>query len=56
LEAIIIEATSHDETTVDYKNFHRVYQWVHTSLLYHKPLLYALIARIVATGMVSRDD
>ncbi|CAN6675346.1 unnamed protein product [Malus baccata var. baccata] len=49
LEAIIIKATSHDETTVDYKNFHRVYQWVRTSPLYHKPLLYALSTRMEKT-------
>ena len=49
LEAIIIKATSHDETTVDYKNFHRVYQWVRTSPLYLKPLLYALSTRMEKT-------
>ncbi|KAB2620113.1 clathrin assembly protein [Pyrus ussuriensis x Pyrus communis] len=49
LEAIIIKATSHDEATVDYKNFHRVYQWVRTSPLYLKPLLYALSTRMEKT-------
>ncbi|CAL8097842.1 unnamed protein product [Prunus armeniaca] len=49
LEAIIIKATSHDETHVDYKNFHRVYQWVRTSPLYLKPLLWALSTRMDKT-------
>ncbi|KAL6188066.1 hypothetical protein ACLB2K_039460 [Fragaria x ananassa] len=49
LESIVIKATSHDELHVDYKNFHRVYQWVRTSPVYVKPLLYAISSRMEKT-------
>ncbi|KAM6567550.1 hypothetical protein CsatA_026678 [Cannabis sativa] len=49
LEAIIIKATSHDDSFVDYKNFQRVYQWARTSPLYMKPLIWSLSNRMDKT-------
>ncbi|XP_062113218.1 putative clathrin assembly protein At1g25240 [Humulus lupulus] len=49
LEAIIIKATSHDDSFVDYKNFQRVYQWARTSPLYTKPLIWSLSNRMDKT-------
>ncbi|XP_050374170.1 putative clathrin assembly protein At1g25240 [Argentina anserina] len=49
LESIVIKATSHDELHVDYKHFHRVYEWVRTSPIYVKPLLYAISSRMEKT-------
>ena len=49
LEAVVIKATSHDETSVDYKNFQRVYQWARASPLYMKPLVWSLTARMERT-------
>ena len=49
LEAIIIKATSHDDSFVDYKNFQRVYQWARTSPLYMKPLIWSLSNRMEKT-------
>ncbi|KAM5567867.1 putative clathrin assembly protein [Rosa sericea] len=49
LESIVIKSTSHDQAHVDYKNFHRVYQWVRTSPTYVKPLLWAISSRMDKT-------
>lgn len=49
LESIVIKATSHDSSYVDYKNFHRVYQWVRTSPMYVKPLMWAISSRMDKT-------
>lgn len=49
LQAIIIKATSHDDSFVDYKNFQRVYQWLRTSSLHVKPLLWSLSSRMNKT-------
>lgn len=49
LEAIVIKATSHDDSSVDYKNFQRVYQWARTSPLYMKPLIWSLSTRMEKT-------
>ncbi|XP_027362711.1 putative clathrin assembly protein At1g25240 [Abrus precatorius] len=49
LETVIIKATSHDEQCMDYKNVQRVFQWLHTSPLYPKPLLCTLSLRMEKT-------
>ncbi|KAB8643109.1 hypothetical protein FH972_026105 [Carpinus fangiana] len=49
LEALVIKATSHDESFVDYKNAQRVFQWVRTSAIYLKPLMRALSMRMEKT-------
>lgn len=49
LEALVIKATSHDESFVDYKNAQRVFQWVRTSAIYLKPLIRALSMRMEKT-------
>ncbi|KAB1205965.1 hypothetical protein CJ030_MR5G017547 [Morella rubra] len=49
LEAVIIKATSHDESYVDYKNAQRVFQWVRTSPIYLKPLVWGLSMRMQKT-------
>ncbi|XP_059448430.1 putative clathrin assembly protein At1g25240 [Corylus avellana] len=49
LEALVIKATSHDESYVDYKNAQRVFQWVRTSAIYLKPLIRALSMRMEKT-------
>ncbi|XP_061376334.1 putative clathrin assembly protein At1g25240 [Gastrolobium bilobum] len=49
LETFIIKATSHDEQCMDYKNVQRVFQWLRTSPLYLKPLLYVLSMRMEKT-------
>ncbi|XP_012570562.1 putative clathrin assembly protein At1g25240 [Cicer arietinum] len=49
LETVVIKATSHDEQCMDYKNVQRVFQWLRTSPLYLKPLLYALSMRMQRT-------
>ncbi|GLT53831.1 hypothetical protein SLA2020_270740 [Shorea laevis] len=49
LEAVVIKATSHDESYVDYKNAQRVFQWVRTSPIYLKPLIWALSMRMEKT-------
>ncbi|GMY18123.1 putative clathrin assembly protein At1g25240 [Fagus crenata] len=49
LEAVIIKATSHDESYLDYKNSQRVFQWVRTSPIYLKPLLWMLSMRMRKT-------
>ncbi|KAK7308593.1 hypothetical protein VNO77_42212 [Canavalia gladiata] len=49
LETVIIKATSHDEQGMDYKSVQRVFQWLRTSPLYLKPLLYSLSMRMEKT-------
>ncbi|XP_077230656.1 putative clathrin assembly protein At1g25240 [Tasmannia lanceolata] len=49
LEIAIIKATSHDESTVDYKNAQRVFAWVRTSPTFLKPLIWALTKRLEKT-------
>jgi len=49
LEAVIIKATSHDESYLDYKNSQRVFQWVRTSPIYVKPLMWGLSMRMEKT-------
>lgn len=49
LEAIVIKATSHDDSLVDYKNFQRVYLWLRTSPLHLKPLVWAISIRMAKT-------
>lgn len=49
LEAIVIKATSHDDSLVDYKNFQRVYLWLRTSPLHLKPLVWAISMRMEKT-------
>ncbi|KAJ1393712.1 Phosphoinositide-binding clathrin adaptor, domain 2 [Sesbania bispinosa] len=49
LETVIIKATNHDEQCMDYKNVQRVFQWLRTSPLYLKPLLYTLSMRMEKT-------
>ncbi|XP_010470740.1 PREDICTED: putative clathrin assembly protein At1g68110 [Camelina sativa] len=46
LEAAIIKATSHDDTSVDYSNAHRVYKWIRSSPLNLKTLINALSTRV----------
>ncbi|CAA7058233.1 unnamed protein product [Microthlaspi erraticum] len=46
LEAAIIKATSHDDSTVDYSNAHRVYKWVRASPRNLKTLIHALSSRV----------
>ncbi|KAF3432047.1 hypothetical protein FNV43_RR26786 [Rhamnella rubrinervis] len=49
LEAIVIKATSHDDSLVDYKNFQRVYLWLRTSPLHLKPLVWSISMRMEKT-------
>ncbi|XP_057962280.1 putative clathrin assembly protein At1g25240 [Malania oleifera] len=49
LEAAIIKATSHDEFSLDYKNFQRVFAWLRTSPVYVKPLIWGLSRRMLKT-------
>ncbi|KAK4261864.1 hypothetical protein QN277_004803 [Acacia crassicarpa] len=49
LEAAVIKATSHDRNRIDCKNVQRVFQWVRTSPLYLKPLIWALTMRMQKT-------
>lgn len=46
LEAAIIHATSHDDSSVDYSNAHRVYEWIRASPLNLKTLVHALSSRV----------
>lgn len=46
LEAAIIHATSHDSSSVDYSNAHRVYKWIRASPLNLKTLVNALSSRV----------
>ncbi|XP_015957814.1 putative clathrin assembly protein At1g25240 [Arachis duranensis] len=48
-EAVVIKATSHDEHCIDCKNVQRVFQWLRTSPLHLKPLLFALSFRMEKT-------
>ncbi|MED6193647.1 hypothetical protein PIB30_021623 [Stylosanthes scabra] len=48
-EAVVIKATSHDELCIDCKNVQRVFQWLRTSPLHLKPLLFALSFRMDKT-------
>ncbi|TKY59757.1 putative clathrin assembly protein [Spatholobus suberectus] len=49
LETVIIKATSHDDDSIDSKNVQRVFQWIRTSPLYLKPLVWALSMRMQKT-------
>ncbi|CAH2066085.1 unnamed protein product [Thlaspi arvense] len=46
LEAAIIKATSHDDSSVDYSNAHRVYKWIRASPLNLKTLIHAVSSRV----------
>ncbi|KAL0801231.1 hypothetical protein Bca101_056407 [Brassica carinata] len=46
LEAAIIKATSHDSSSVDYSNAHRVYKWIRSSPLNLKTLIHTLSSRV----------
>ncbi|KAL1223643.1 putative clathrin assembly protein [Cardamine amara subsp. amara] len=46
LESAIIHATSHDSSSVDYSNAHRVYKWIRASPLNLKTLVNALSTRV----------
>ncbi|CAJ1938917.1 unnamed protein product [Sphenostylis stenocarpa] len=49
LQALVIKATSHDDKCIDYKNVQRVFQWLRTSPLYLKPVVWALSMRMQRT-------
>ncbi|KAL5175130.1 putative clathrin assembly protein [Glycine soja] len=49
LETVVIKATSHDDHHIDSKNVQRVFQWLRTSPLYLKPLVWALSMRMQKT-------
>ncbi|KAG5029295.1 hypothetical protein JHK87_012809 [Glycine soja] len=49
LETVIIKATSHDDKHIDSKNVQRVFQWLRTSPLYLKPLVWILSMRMQKT-------
>ncbi|XP_042490001.1 putative clathrin assembly protein At1g25240 [Macadamia integrifolia] len=49
LESALIKATSHDESSVDYKNTQRVFAWVRTSSSFIKPFIWALTKRMEKT-------
>jgi len=49
LEAVVIKATSHDDQRIDSKNVQRVFQWLRTSPLYLKPLVWSLSMRMQKT-------
>ncbi|XP_015946645.2 putative clathrin assembly protein At1g25240 [Arachis duranensis] len=49
LERVVIKATSHNEQCMDYKSIQRVFQWLRSSPLYLKPLLYTLSTRMEKT-------
>ncbi|CAN8238775.1 unnamed protein product [Cochlearia groenlandica] len=46
LESAIIHATSHDDSSVDYSNSHRVYKYIRSSPLNLKTLIHALSSRV----------
>jgi hypothetical protein len=45
LEAAIVNATSHDESYVDYRSAQRVFAWIRASPVSLKPLIWALASR-----------
>ncbi|KAL1188234.1 putative clathrin assembly protein [Cardamine amara subsp. amara] len=49
LDSAIIHATSHDDSSVDYHNAHRVYKWIRSSPTNLKPLVHALSSRVNRT-------
>ncbi|XP_006305965.2 putative clathrin assembly protein At1g25240 [Capsella rubella] len=49
LDSAIIHATSHDDSSVDYRNAHRVYKWIRSSPANIKPLVHALSSRVNRT-------
>ncbi|VVA92458.1 unnamed protein product [Arabis nemorensis] len=49
LDSAIIHATSHDDSSVDYHNAHRVYKWIRSSPANLKPLVHALSSRVNRT-------
>lgn len=49
LETVVIKATSHDDQCIDSKNVQRVFQWLRTSPLYLKPLVWSLSMRMQKT-------
>ncbi|CAH2033965.1 unnamed protein product [Thlaspi arvense] len=49
LDSAIIHATSHDDSSVDYHNAHRVYKWIRSSPSNIKPLVHALSSRVSRT-------
>ncbi|CAI0552873.1 unnamed protein product [Linum tenue] len=49
LEAAIIKATSHDGDSVDYRHARRVFEWIRTSPVSLKPLVWGLSVRMERT-------
>ncbi|CAI0458265.1 unnamed protein product [Linum tenue] len=49
LEAAIIKATSHDGDSVDYRNAQRMFEWIRTSPVSLKPLVWGLSVRMERT-------
>lgn len=49
LDSAIIHATSHDDSSVDYHNAHRVYKWIRSSPSNLKPLVHTLSSRVNRT-------
>ncbi|KFK44537.1 hypothetical protein AALP_AA1G269700 [Arabis alpina] len=49
LDSAIIHATSHDDSSVDYHNAHRVYKWIRSSPANIKPLVHTLSCRVTRT-------
>ncbi|KAJ4894659.1 putative clathrin assembly protein [Raphanus sativus] len=49
LDSAIIHATSHDDSSVDYHNAHRVYKWIRSSPANLKPLVHSLSSRVNRT-------
>ncbi|XP_010551235.1 PREDICTED: putative clathrin assembly protein At1g25240 [Tarenaya hassleriana] len=46
LETAVIHATNHDDSSVDYKNAHRVYKWIRASPANLRPLVHVLSCRV----------
>lgn len=49
LEEAVIKATSHSETSVDYKNAQRIFTWIRTSPRFVRPVLWSLSMRMEKT-------
>ncbi|KAF9623463.1 hypothetical protein IFM89_003047 [Coptis chinensis] len=49
LEEAVIKATSHDESSVDYKNAQRIFTWIRTYPKFLKPVIWALSNRMEKT-------
>ncbi|KAF5206739.1 ENTH/ANTH/VHS superfamily protein [Thalictrum thalictroides] len=49
LEEAVIKATSHNDSSVDYKNAQRIFTWIRTSSKFLRPVIWALATRMEKT-------